>query len=750
MTTALVRQPEAPPAALVQLRAPASSARLARLQRVRTGRRVRRNLGTLTMMLLILTAGFALTLTFFVGSTSVVRGLHDFFDSHHQQAGSFLLDPRDEQPDETGIVAHEAADVGALEDATLRVLAPRDSLDRHQVVAGRDLDGPGEILVNRLFAEEREVELGSRIEVGGSSWQVVGFLTTPDYVSVKSNQLVLQPNHEAFGIGMVTAEDFAAEFADRSYRTYAYDSSHTTSALVDRYEPLDLRPVVDDSRVQIALTDAEGPRDLAFLVFLLFLAIAGALLAVYHLRVRTTDELNNEVFRQAGLGRGLRRHQKTETRALLVLSWLLSCGLAIVFVRPMMRINGELYDFPLIEVRWSFLVGCAAVGLACCLVLDEATYRLANRATGEGRRGGGPPRWRGVGLARLGFVPDFGYRYKLVRMVRRPGESLAVVFLVLVVGLFTTFSLNLKWSVEDWVDSLAPTTPYDRMYDLSGFTEPPPPRPGQEQAAVATLYAHGAAQSVFRVPEASAFVGDVPGATVTRAFADKYGTDIGDVVELEDVTGRTVTRVDVEAIREQDTASALIYVPEEGWTSILPADTSFAPLLLSDHPDDRLEDQVPTVTRSDVEDSGASIIRVIDAQVSLLLVLAAALLVVLFTAITTFTRSTQAHARRIMEREGIPPRSIRRSLFGGVTVLALLSVTVAGLLAGVVVRVFLDGIMGRFVNFVPVTATTSSLLVALVGVVALMQLSIAISGRESRPSSSRRALARQAPTPAGS
>lgn len=37
--------------------------------------------------------------------------------------------------------------------------------------------------------------------------------------------------------------------------------------------------------------------------------------------------------------------------------------------------------------------------------------------------------------------------------------------------------------------------------------------------------------------------------------------------------------------------------------------------------------------------------------------------------------------------------------------------------------------MGRFVNFVPVTATTSSLLVALVGVVALMQLSIAISGR---------------------
>lgn len=691
---------------------------------------MRRHAGSLAMMLVILTAGFALTLTFFVGSTSVVTGLERFFDTYRQQSGSFVMDPTQAPPDEPGIVGHEAADVAVLDgESTLRVFSPRTELDVHEVVEGNDLGGPGEMLVNRLFAKEHGISPGDTLTAGGGDWEVVGFLATPDYVTVKSNQLVLQPNHEAFGIAMVSADDFTEQFGQQAYVTYAYDASHSAGDLAERFQPLDLRPTIDDSRVQIALTDAKGPRDLAFLVFVLFLAITAALLAVYHLRVRTADAVNSEVLRQAGLARGLARHQKTETRMLLLISWGLSCLVAVVLVRPVMNINGGLYDYPLIEVQWWFLAACAAVGLLSCLALDEAAHRMAHRRGGPARRGGAAPRWRGPTLDRLGWVPDFGYRYKLVRTLRKPGDTLAVVGLVLVVGLFTTFSLNLKWSVENWVDSLAPTTPYHRLYDVSALTEPLPAREGQELAAAATLYAHGSAQSVFLLPSDSSFVRDLDGVVVTRAFVDKYGTQPGDSLTLTDVGDRNTSSVTIDRVREEDTASALVYIPADDAETLLPDDTVTAPLLMSDHPDDRLEGVVPTVSREDVEQSGKSIIKVIDSQVSLLLVLAAMLLVVLFTAITTFTRDTQAQARRIMELEGVPPRSVRRSMFGGVTLLAVAAVVVAGLLSASVVRVFLDGIMGRFVNFVPVTATVPSVLVALVGVVVMMQVCIVLSGR---------------------
>lgn len=728
MTDTLRPTPRAQ-SAVGPLRVPSSPARLAALQRVRTRRRMRRNVGFLVMMLVILTAGFALTLTFFVGSMSVVRGLHDFFDSHYQQAGSFVLDPSAEPPDAEGVVAHVTADLDVLDSSRLRIFTPRTQLDRHTVVEGRDLQESGEILNNRSFGEEHDLPVGATIDAGDRTWQIVGYLTTPDYVSVKSNQLVLQPNHAAFGIAMVSAEDFRSDFDDRAYRTYAYDSRYTAADLIDRYDPLDLRQTIDDSRVQIALTDADGPRDLAFLVFLLFLAIAGALLAVYHLRIRSQDELNNVVLRQAGLDRGLRRHQGTETRLLLALCWTLSYLAPVLMVRPMMGINGELYDYPDIPVMWVFLALCALGGLLVCLALDDLTYRMANRGRGAGRRGGAPPRWIGIRLEHLRFLPDFGHRYKLTRAVRRPGETVAITALVLIVGLFTTFSLNLKWSVEAWVDSLAETTPYDRLYDLSGQTEPISARPGQEEAAVATVYAHDATQSVFRVPPDSRFVGGVDGLVVTRAFADKYGATVGSEVGLTDVSGQERSTARVSAIREEDTASAFLYVPEGGWEELVPTGTRFAPLLMSDSPDDRLEDRAPTIARVDVQNSGENIIRVINAQVSLLVILAAALLVVLFTAITAFTRSTQEQATRILSQEGFTPTPIRRSLFGGITVLALLGVAAAGALAGVVVRVFLDGIMGRFVNFVPVTATWSATAVALVGVVVLMQVCIALSGR---------------------
>lgn len=697
--------------------AASKSARVRRNLRLRLTRRARTNGGILSLILVLTTAGFALSITFFAASSSVLDGLDEFADSHHQQAGSFV---GPNTPVETGTEVERlpAVDGEGPGDSTLRVFPPREHLNQHQVVSGRDVQRDGEILLNTRFADAHGTDIGERVEVAGKSWAVVGYVSLPEYIAVKTSEMVLQPNHDSFGIGIVTRAAFDSTFKSGSYSTYAYSSSLTAGEVTERYDPASVRETEHDSRVQQAIGDAEGPRDLAVIIFVIFVAVQAALLSVYHLRIKATDGENIKVLQVLGITRGVWRYQLAETRFLLLITWVLVGFIASVFVGPAAEINGKLYDYPRLGTSWPVLVGATVAGWIVSNLVNELIARLVLMRSGADSRADSPKRVR----LRMSHTPrwlGFGRRYKLVRSFRLPGEPLAVLSVVIVAALFVAFSVNLKASVDSWVDDLGPNTPYEVMYETTSLGDKPRSEPGQESARVATLSAHDTPQSLFVVPDDSTFFGHLDGPAVTAAYAEKYDTHPGDTVELKDVRGATAGSFRVTDI-VTNTGSALIYLPESSWQKYLKNDTAFGTVLFSDHTDRRLEGATPATQRADVVSSGKSITEIINLQISLLLVLAGALLAALISAVVRFSLAVQRESVEVMEREGLSRRTISASLFSGMIALAVVATCFASWLAATVTRVFLDGIMGGFVHFVPVTGTWVSCAIALIGSITLL------------------------------
>lgn len=676
--------------------------------RSRLVRRLRRRWLEIGIIYLLALIGLALGGAFFVGSSSTLGSLDRAWDRAGLQAGSFTVPQQGTTPDggieADGIEAMPSADVGSEGDSTLRLIPPREDINRYEVVSGRDLEGPDEILLDAKFAEAHGLQEGSAVTAGPRTLTVVGLASVPEYIAVKNSQVVLQPNPDEFGIGVVTREAFR-QIAPEPVVTWAYDDTWTPQEIVDTFRPVDVRDTANDSRVQQAIGDSAAPRDLAALIFVIFAAIVAAMLGVYHYQTRTQERRNKHALAQLGLDAPLRCHHGVDTRAALLLAGITATATMLLSVRPIMEINGQLYNYPRLDVDMPLLVLVALVGTAALLLIDALVSRLVAGRPDDGR-GARAPRVRRPGLRGLRWIPDFGYRLRLVRVLRRPGEFLAVAALVLIVSVFASFSLLLKVSVDEWRAALSDDTPYEVMYTVNPAQAARVQlRDGDEKARLLTLYDDaGIAQMVYVVPEDSRFFGTLDGPAATTAFYEKFGLRAGDAVRLTRIDGEEPVSLTLTETVQNGT-SAFLYIPSSQAMDLL-GDRPAADVVFADreHPD--LEGVAPTVRRGDIVSAGESITRIIGMQVALLLAVAAVLLGMMLFAIYRFTMGNQVELIRTLRREGRQAGEIVRALFGLSFLVAVACGVFALAASSGAVRAFFDTIMFRFVNFVPVTGSS--------------------------------------------
>ncbi|WP_309134845.1 hypothetical protein [Cellulomonas sp.] len=681
-------------------------------------RRARRSWADLLTIGLVVVAGFGLANTFVVASSSVLAGLHAFAEDHRQEAGQFQLGPRADGRDgllaQDGVELVRSVDLGGVAEASVRVFPPRAEVNTYQVVAGRDLRDGDDLLLDARFADHHGLVPGERVRLGDDEYHLAGLATAPDYMTTKSSELELQPNPDRFGIGFVPAPTFDDRYAARASEYVAVHDAATFDRLVTDLDPAMVRDAANNSRIQQVLGDSEAPRDLAVLIFAVFTAVVVALLAVYHFETRRSEAAARATFDRLGLGSATAPHYRVETAVTLVLAWAVATAVCAVAARPVMGINGALYNYPRIEldgaVLWSLSLGTLVLLLLADLVVQRLVARPPVRS-GRRRARVRAPRPSTLGLR---AVRDVGLRLRVVTAARAPREPLSLLVLVAVVALFVNFALLLKTSVDEWVASLADDTPYSRMY-LAAAGPPARDRPDDEPALMSTLYdAEGVAQVVLTVaPGSRMFPVEEDGATVTRAFAEKYDVAAGDTVRLADATGTRPFRFEVAAVAGSRT-SAMVYDVDPDLAPPTTADGGAAaalPVLFTAraHPD--LEDVVPTVSREAVVSSGAQIVRIIDAQVSLLVGIALAMLVLLLWSVYRFTHATRADMVRVLRRNGIGAAGVNRALFGFTVPAVVLLVALAYLGARVMVREFFDRIMATFTSYVPASAAPVPLLV---------------------------------------
>ncbi len=172
----------------------------------RTIRNLKRNIGQYLSIFILLTATIAFGSAFLSVADSIETTLKDNQKASNLEDGNFTLNEKYQFSNEFQIEENYYIDLE--NNYTIRVYKNRDNINQLSLFDGSLAKKHNEIAVDRVFALSNHIKLNDIIKIENFSFQVVGFISAPDYNSLFKSNNDLMMNTKDFGIGFVTEETF--------------------------------------------------------------------------------------------------------------------------------------------------------------------------------------------------------------------------------------------------------------------------------------------------------------------------------------------------------------------------------------------------------------------------------------------------------------------------------------------------------------------------------------------------------------
>ena len=221
-------------------------------------------------LLMIFTIGFVSG--FLVADGSMVRAYNESFTKYNVEDGNFRIQRRMNKAqwksiEGLGLYLYELfyREFELDNGSTLRVYQNRDQVDLVCLMEGEFPEKPGEIAIDRMYADNNGLKVGDTIRVAaaggeeakgtddesgtgsaeetaaGESWQITGLVALSDYSTMFSDNNDTMFDALKFGVAVVTPEEFAQYPDDTLYFNYAWkyaDPPGTEAEENDRGEEL--------------------------------------------------------------------------------------------------------------------------------------------------------------------------------------------------------------------------------------------------------------------------------------------------------------------------------------------------------------------------------------------------------------------------------------------------------------------------------------------------------------------------------
>ncbi len=664
----------------------------------RVYRRSKRNILKLGILFSIFFIATSVFLSFFIGTSSVLESVENFNSSHHVEGGAF----QSASPlvsDNKDIEEMEFAEYKA-NDYTIRIFPPRSNINKYQVTSGSDLKNSNEILLDKNFLEANNLHLGDEIEVYDETLTIVGTAISPDYITTKNSEMVLQANSKKFGVGFVSREKFD-EIFESSFSYYSYSSNLSIDEIITEYQPVSIKDSENNSRIQQVLGDAKAPRDLAILVTLIMFFIALMLSIVYHYEISKSESNNIKILSFLGYKRWrIFIHYAKETNFVAIFAWASGVVVGLLGVPIIMEMNGDIYNYPIMNIDRRLLVLSVILSFILVMLINNFValkLYLPKQKKQKRQRSLFP------NFLKKKINISFVFKYRLLKFLRKKREMLIFTLLIFVVGFLVNFSFLLKVSVEQYIEDIDNETSFSQMYFL-GETPLPSLEKGDETVKLLNLYDNnGISQSVYVVPEGSLYFpleGDE--IVITRAFSEKYNVSTGDIITLEDIISGHEYQIKIESVNNVKTVSS-IYISEHKFEALFDKSTPFTEVLVSSNQHPSLEETTTCLSKEDILQSGENILKVINKQITLIIFIAIFVEVTLLYSLLEFIYRNSERSIAILGLNGFSTKEITKMHLGLNGIVAFLVIILSYFLASIYVRLFFDKIMFNFVNYVAVT-----------------------------------------------
>ncbi|MGN0325230.1 MAG: FtsX-like permease family protein [Lachnospiraceae bacterium] len=146
---------------------------------------------------------------------TIILGTEKLTESNRLEDGEFSLfiplsDEEKEELMNQGITLEEQfyLDYAVEDGSTVRILKNRENINLLEIVEGKEAKTASELVIERRYADEHDIEIGDSFEIGNAIFTVVGIGCSPDYDAPLKNFTDGSVDSFQFGTVFVTAEAY--------------------------------------------------------------------------------------------------------------------------------------------------------------------------------------------------------------------------------------------------------------------------------------------------------------------------------------------------------------------------------------------------------------------------------------------------------------------------------------------------------------------------------------------------------------
>ena len=175
---------------------------------------------------------------------TIITGSEQFAENNKLEDGQFTLFvplTKEEKDDleALGVTLEEQfyLDYQLSDDSTLRVFKDRTFLNLVCVEQGRMAEGGAELVIEKRYAQEHELQIGSKLILGDREFEVVGIGCSPDYDATYKDFTDSSVNSMQFGTAFVNAETYEELLAEgKSVKAEVYVYAYRLSEGISNKE----------------------------------------------------------------------------------------------------------------------------------------------------------------------------------------------------------------------------------------------------------------------------------------------------------------------------------------------------------------------------------------------------------------------------------------------------------------------------------------------------------------------------------
>ncbi len=417
--------------------------------------------------ILLIVIGCMLYSSFNIAMADVLDNLASFRTSHQLEDASFIMQKplsdigRLENKYDLILEERKSADYPFNDKAVLRVLQSTGKIDKYAVIAGRALQNQDEILIDKGFANAHGLSLGDSLQFNHTSFKIVGFMTTPDYVyPLKSENDVLK-NPQAFGTAVVSKEDIGKIGAPLTYYSVKFhqdDAAAFKQAAAGDNAFIQWVDKKDNNRISFIDGDLKGGVAVGRILPIAILLLTCVLISVVLSRLLKREY--SEIGTLYALGytkKEIMRHYLTYPLIISAIGSVIGTALGSFLVKPLLSIVAGYYNLPLLVVNFDLKYTIISF-LLPFLFLLPVTYFVINRALKYSplqlMRGGTNKTKVSVLEKKLKLDRlKFNSKFKIREIARSIPRSLLMILGVCFASMLLMFGFATKDSMDYMMDS---------------------------------------------------------------------------------------------------------------------------------------------------------------------------------------------------------------------------------------------------------------------------------------------------------